>query len=98
MPVVDRLVGYDKRTEQLAVTVDVPARAAPQAKTIAGIAIQGKSQLGDWEPIPGNAHEIARLIAVLMDVEVDNIFVEPSALPDDATQERARGAVRTSVP
>lgn len=84
--VVYRLVGYDKRTETLAVAFDVPRSDVAQAKAIVGLNSDHDAQLGDLELPTAQSHEIARLIRAPLDTERHDYFLEPYVLQDEAAQ------------
>jgi len=86
MRVVYKLVGYDKRSENLAVTFEVPRSDVARAKSIAGIAIEDDTQVGDWELTSKQSNEIARLIEAKLDADRYDCFLEPFALLDEAVR------------
>lgn len=79
MSVAYRLVGYDKNTERLVVSFDVPRQSVAQAKCIAGITLDD-GELGDWELDPRQAQEMGQLLAAPVDTNSCDFFFEPSAL------------------
>jgi hypothetical protein len=84
--VVYNLVGYDKRTEKLTVAFDVPRGNVARAKSIAGIAIDDDTQVGDRELTSGPSEEIARLIHAELDADRYDCFLEPYVLHDGAAR------------
>lgn len=86
MRVVYKLVGYDKRSEKLAVAYEVPLSDVARAKSIAGISIEDDTQVGDWELTTKQSNEIARLIQAKLDADRYDCFLEPYALHDDAAR------------
>ncbi len=88
MPVAYRLVGYDKRTEMMAVRIDLPQHATAKAKEIAGIHVDDDSQVGDWELAPAQALGIAQLVRASMEALDYDFFLEPYVLEAAAWEVR----------
>ena len=71
-----KLVGYDRQTEALAETHEIPLSRVKRAKKIAGIA--GRPEIiGDWELSAEQAAVIANLIAADANLARCDWFLEP---------------------
>jgi hypothetical protein len=79
-----KLIGYDRKTEELAVEYVIPSASVERVKVIAGIARRPEF-VGDCPLSEGRAREIAALIGVRLD-RGRNWFLEPSALAPIAEQ------------
>ena len=86
MPVVYRLVGYDKRTEKMAVRIDLPQHATAKAKEIAaGIHVADRCRVGDREVAPAQALGIAQLVRASIEAFDYDFFLEPYVLETAAS-------------
>ncbi|HEY1931787.1 MAG TPA: hypothetical protein VGG99_07245 [Acetobacteraceae bacterium] len=81
---VYKVVGYDRQTEKLAVTFDVPWTQIAQAQSIAGIETRDDMQAGDWELTPQQSLEIAHLIRAPLDLARYDFFLEPYVLDGES--------------
>lgn len=75
--VIYHLVGFDRKTERLAIKFDVPARSVRTALKIAGI--EDKRVIGDWPLTNEQAHAIADVIGQSIDTAKFEFSLEPSA-------------------
>ncbi len=89
MTVTYKLVGYDKRTERMAVRLDIPDSARSKAKKLAGLAISNDLEVGDWELSAPQAAAIARLIGHSIDSSSCDFFLEPYVLDGHAAESEA---------
>ena len=86
MALVYRLVGFDRRTEALVASHDIPADKILQAKTIAGIA-GNPAIIADWPLSPEQASAITALLGAELDVDSLDWTLEPYTLADAAKTE-----------
>ena len=77
MSVIYRLIGYDPKTEMLAIRHDIPAEKVGQAKRVAGINIDDDTYLGDRKLDPQQAQQIAKLIGTSVRTDWYDFFLEP---------------------
>jgi hypothetical protein len=76
MPLIYKLVGFDRDTEQLVVAHEIPAAQVDRAKSIAGIA--GKPEIiGDWPLTEDQAAAIADVIHQRIDLQHQDFSLEP---------------------
>jgi hypothetical protein len=71
-----KLVGYDRDTELLAAEHPLPTAAVERAKSIAGIADRSEI-IGDWPLSTEQARSIARIAAIMADLDRYDWFLEP---------------------
>jgi len=76
MAVAYKLVGFDRKTEQLAEAYDIPAALVDRAKEIAGIANRPEI-IGDWPLTAGQAAAIADTISRRIDIRHHDFSLEP---------------------
>jgi len=70
MYVVYRLIGHGKKTERLAVRIDVPGRLIFEAEQIADIKEDDETRVGDSELSPEPATGLALLIRARIEVSL----------------------------
>jgi hypothetical protein len=80
MEVTYKLVGFDRATEELAVTYDIPRDKVGQMKYIAGI-VDRPEIFADWPLSRDQARAITGLIGAELDVQSFDWAVEPYTLP-----------------
>jgi hypothetical protein len=83
---VYRLVGFDRRTEALVASHDIPTEKILQAKTIAGIA-DNPAIVADWPLSRAQASAITALLGAELDVDSLDWALEPYTLGDAAKTE-----------
>ena len=76
MPVVYKLVGFDRRTERLAAAHEIPAAQVERVKQIAGIHDRPEI-VGDWPLTPDQAAAIADIINQRVDLQHQDFSLEP---------------------
>jgi hypothetical protein len=86
MELIYKLVGFDRATEALAVTREIPRDKVPQAKRIAGIADR-PGIIADWPLSRDQAQAITDLIGAKIDVDHLDWALEPYTLPNTAEAE-----------
>jgi hypothetical protein len=86
MELIYKLVGFDRATEALAVTRDIPRDKVPQAKRIAGIADR-LGTIADWPLSHDQARAISDLIGAELDVDGLDWALEPYTLPNTVEAE-----------
>jgi hypothetical protein len=77
-----RLVGYDRTTEFLEASYDVPAGKQAAVRLAAGLKPTVATMLGDWPLADEAARTIAQLIGQEIDLARMEFFLEPSAAAD----------------
>lgn len=85
MRVIYRLVGYNKQTEFLETSFDIPSSEVTRAKHIAGITTDGDTQIGDWELSERQARDIAQAIGRSAMPDHYDYFLEPYVFQDDVS-------------
>jgi hypothetical protein len=80
MALVYKLVGFDRVTESLALSYDIPRKTARKAKTIAGIA-GNLNIIADWPLSRDQAGAIAQLIGEDVDLAEYDWSLEPYQVP-----------------
>jgi hypothetical protein len=83
MELVYRLAGFDRETEALVASHDIPADKILQAKTIAGIA-GNPAIIADWPLSRDQASAITALLGAELGVESLDWALEPYTLADVA--------------
>jgi hypothetical protein len=78
MALVYKLVGFDRETEFLVASRDIPAEKVPHTKAIAGIANE-PAIIADWPLSRDQAGAIADLIGTKIEVADYNWALEPYA-------------------
>ncbi len=86
MALIYKLVGFDRVTEALAVTHDIPRNKVSQAKRIAGIADR-RGIIADWPLSLDQARAITDLIGAKIDVDHLDWALEPYTLPNTVEAE-----------
>ena len=86
MALVYRLVGFDRSTEALVASHDIPADKILQAKTIAGI-VDNPAIIADWPLSRDQASAITALLGAELDVDRLDWALEPYTLADAAKTE-----------
>jgi hypothetical protein len=76
MPLIYKLVGFDRDTEQLAVAHEIPPAEVLRAKLIAGIADKPEI-IGDWPLTEDQAAAIADVIHQRIDLQRQDFSLEP---------------------
>ena len=76
MTIVYKLVGFDRDTESLVLSYDVPGKKIRKAKTIAGIA-GNPDIIADWPLSLEQAGAIAQLIGAKVDASKYDWALEP---------------------
>jgi hypothetical protein len=74
-----RLVGYDTKTERLAVSYPIAPQHLPPVQRTAGLTTAAASEMGDWPLSDEQAHQIAAIIGAPVDLHRHDYFLEPYA-------------------
>jgi hypothetical protein len=76
MPVIYKLVGFDRETERLAAAYEIPPNLIASAKAIAGIADRPEI-VRDWPLTGAQATAIADVIKQKIDLRRQDFALEP---------------------
>ena len=77
MKVIHRLVGYDRRTDQMKVRYEIPSDTLAEAKRVAGVAPDDPGAAWSYPLSADQARAIAGLIRAPIDPDGLEFFVEP---------------------
>ena len=76
MPIIYKLVGFDRKTERLGAAYEIPTALVERAKEIAGIANRPEI-IGDWPLAPDQAAAIADIINQRINLRDQDFSLEP---------------------
>jgi hypothetical protein len=79
MKVVHRLVGYDRHTDRVKASCDIPPDVLAEAKRIAGVSPDDPDAAWSYPLSTNQARAIAQLIRVEIDRDRLEFFLEPFA-------------------
>jgi hypothetical protein len=79
MKVIHRLVGYDRRTDQMKVRYEIPSDTLAEAKRVVGVASDDPGAAWSYPLSPDQARAIAGLIRAPIVLIPWNSFLEPFA-------------------
>jgi hypothetical protein len=79
MKVVHRLVGYDRRTDRMKTSCNIPADVLAEAKRIAGVSSDDPDAAWSYPLSIQQARSIALLIQIEIDPNRLEFFLEPFA-------------------
>ncbi|MDO9707104.1 DUF7683 domain-containing protein [Paracraurococcus lichenis] len=81
MTLQHRLTGYDRQTEMLALSFDVPATQDAEARAIAGVPASDPDAVGGYPLDEAAAQRLLRLLGLPDGTAAHDWFLEPVARP-----------------